>query len=190
MANPDSQRGGDAMTDEEGDQHRATQVQSQPTVDTAVSIGSSHPLATCDSTQKRASAALPASPPAIHSSLPLVTVVVDDARMSLSANASLTTQSIEAQLVGLRYVDKARVARDVLGLIRNSNSLLIKIQPFGQQATHTGEDQGVEWRASREGGERRDGGGKALQAHLLFVSALCSCPVQSTPTAPPRRFCV
>lgn len=42
----------------------------------------------------------------------------------------MTLSSIESMLAPLRYVDKARVSRDVLGLIRNSNSLQIKVQPF------------------------------------------------------------
>jgi ESCRT-I complex subunit TSG101 len=42
-------------------------------------------------------------------------------------DSTVSLQSLESLIAPLRYVDKARVARDVLGLIRNSNSLTFKI---------------------------------------------------------------
>lgn len=116
-------------------------------------------------------------------SVPVVRVVTDANAMSLSANASLTVQSIEAQISGLRYVDKSRVARDVLGLIRNSNSLLMKIQPFGTQ--HNTHAHTTRENTTTRGGqqtmkdERRE---CMLDPHCslgLFVSALSlsSCVV-------------
>ena len=45
-------------------------------------------------------------------------------------DSSLTLQSIETLIAPLGYKDNHRIARDVLGLIQNSNSLAFKIGTF------------------------------------------------------------
>ena len=78
----------------------------------------------------------------------------------MNGNSSITLSSIESLLAPLRYVDRTRVARDVLDLIRNSNSLQIKVQPFGQRS------------AGREaGGGRRPQRGDGLASSNSF--SLC-----------------
>lgn len=109
-------------------------------------------------------------------SLPVVRVLAESPIMSLSANASLTTQSIEAQIAGLRYVDKPRVARDVLGLIRNSNSLLIKIQPFGQKQRKATQERK---RQQVDDGPCSDSSLSCVRCPLVFAV----CPVHANGTS-------
>lgn len=108
-------------------------------------------------------------------------------------DSSVSLQSLEALLAPLRYADKGRVARDVLGLIRNSNSLAVKVGAFGQ--CKTGKRRGGEWPDH----ESKSGQIEALQT---LVRSLLSDSFSSLTVAPssamlpvsvclfPFRFCV
>lgn len=50
-------------------------------------------------------------------------------------DSSTSLESLQTIIAPLRYADKVRVARDVHGLIQNSNSLAFKIGNFGEAAS-------------------------------------------------------
>ena len=71
-----------------------------------------------------------------HPARPTPTIMASNPPASSSpvgSAAPVTLQSLEGLIAPLRYLDKGRVARDVLTLLRNTNSLAVQVAPFGKE---------------------------------------------------------